>query len=86
MTRRHGDTECALAWLINARRRDLHLSVSDLALRCDLSLGTIKNVEQGRPGPLTERTLAELAKALDLPVERLRRAAVAESFVEGATL
>jgi transcriptional regulator with XRE-family HTH domain len=61
----------AFAKLIELRRRALRLSVEALAKSADIDVGELVGLELGTLEAPELRTVAKLAKALNLPVQRL---------------
>jgi transcriptional regulator with XRE-family HTH domain len=58
--------------LIKARRKQLGLSLDDLAKKAGCQKSTLRNVEEGHTRA-TEKLLRELAKHLDVPLDELTR-------------
>jgi transcriptional regulator with XRE-family HTH domain len=56
--------------LMRKRREELELNQEGLAAKASLSKGSISMIETGERAP-SEKTVAALARALDLPAERL---------------
>ncbi|MEZ6242701.1 MAG: LexA family transcriptional regulator [Phycisphaerales bacterium] len=70
-----GSGEPGVASLIRTRRRQLSLTLDDLAARVGCAKGYLSQVENARRGPPSDTILAALEQALDLPRGRLVSAA-----------
>lgn len=67
-------TPAHLGVAIRARRTELHLSQEGLGLRCELHRTYIAGVERGERNA-SLKSIARIAKALDIPVSELLRRA-----------
>lgn len=63
--------QTALARLIELRRREKSLSAERLAAVADIDLADLIGIEQGSLSDLEPRTVENLAKALDLPIQKI---------------
>ncbi len=74
---------CALAKLIELRRRQYQLSVEELAAKADVDLEDVLSIEQGADGVPEPRTIHHLAESLKLPERKLMQLAGLVSATDG---
>jgi HTH-type transcriptional regulator, competence development regulator len=67
----HRAGRVALAKLVELRRRQYRLSAEDLARKADVDLEDVVGIERGEATVPEPRTMHRLARALELPEQRL---------------
>lgn len=60
----------ALGLRLRRRRKELGLTLAQLAKRSDIGTSTIHSIERGRTAPRLD-TLLRLSAALDMPISRI---------------